>query len=76
MAKVFKPSKPKASDSLEKHLKYVQDQKAWDAALMAQDKAKEVKKLIAAGEFDKAMKLNSGKGSAKKVGAKRKSLNV
>ena len=76
MAKVFKPSKPKQSDSLDKHIKYANDMTTWNAALANQGKVKEIKKLIAAGDFAAAQKLMDGKGGAKNSAPKRKSITV
>jgi exonuclease III len=76
MAKVFKPTKPKAKDSLDKHIKYANDMMAWNEALAGQAKKKEVKKLISAGDFAAAQKLMDGKNSAQKPKAKRQSITV
>ena len=76
MAKVFKPSKPKKSDSLDKHIKYANDMMAWNDALANQGKNEEIKKLISSGEFMAAQKLMDSKGGAKKSAPKRKSITV
>jgi hypothetical protein len=75
MAKVYKPVKPKKTDSIEKHLKYAADLQVWNDALANKDKTEQVKELIRKGDIDAAMKIHGSKGGSKGK-PKRQSISI
>jgi hypothetical protein len=73
--RIFQPTKPKVSDSIEKWQKYEADNIAWDDAVAKKDREKQAKTLMSQGDFAGAKKvLASGKG--KKGGAKPKRKSI
>jgi hypothetical protein len=73
--RIYQPTKPKQSDSIEKWMKYEDDKIAWDEAVAKKDREKQAKTLMGQGDFAGAKKvLASGKG--KKGGAKPKRKSI
>lgn len=61
MAKVFKPVKPKKTDSYAKHVKYADDLVKWEQAKAEKAKQEAVKAEIRSGNIANARKIANSK---------------
>lgn len=79
MAKVFKPVKPKKTDSYAKHVKYAEDLVKWEDAKQQKAKQEAVKAEIRSGNISGAIKIANGKtakAGSGNAGKKRKSISL